>query len=312
MFWVSYVVIAIIIGGLFYAKQEEMYLVQILLIQNLLIFIIVNLSSYSYPGILSSVIQDLAGRAFYISGIPILLRRGYTFLTMMYIHGGIMHIFGNLIVLFFIGMALEARVGKKWTFIFYFFTGCVATLGQYSFNWLQFLSGTAEWGVLGIPNIGASGAVFGIMGALVYLYPKDEITMLLGPILMPKVRVDLAVGVFILMQTGIAFLGIANGATNVAHAAHFTGFVAGMVLAAYAKREGSLQREKGPVRDYTKLKRLVYTGKQEEIYQRIIDADERDVKEAWSEYLIENSKCPRCGQGLDNEDCRCGFNVWED
>ncbi len=309
MFWLSYVVIAIIIGGLFYAMQEEMYLVQVLLIQNLLIFIIVNLSAYSFPGIFPSVINDLAGRAYYLSEVSLLLSRAHTFLSMMFLHADIMHIFGNLLVLFFIGIALEDRVGKKWTFIFYFFTGFVATLGQYSFNWLQVLSNAAEWGILGVPNIGASGAVFGIMGALVYLFPRDKITMFIGPILMPNVRVDLAVGVFIMMQTGIVFLS--PGATNVAHAAHFTGFAAGIIIAAYAKRRGVLQREKSPTRDYTKLEKLVHTEEQEEIYQRIIKADERDVKEAWAEHLIEKSKCPKCQNELKGEKCECSFDVWE-
>jgi len=308
MFWLSYIVIAIIIGGLFYARQDEMYLVQILLIQNLLIFIIVN-PYFSYE-IYFTILQDLAGQAYHIGGLNNLLARGYTFLSMMYLHGGIMHVFGNILVLFLIGIPLEDRVGKKWTFTFYFSTGIVATLGQYTFNWLQFLSGAAGWNVLFVPNIGASGAVFGIMGVLVYLYPKDRITMLLGPILMPNVRVDLAVGVFILMQTGIALLS--PGVTNVAHAAHFSGFAAGMVIAAYAKRKGVLQKEKGPVRDYTKLKDLVQTEREEDIYQKIIEADEIEVKEAWAEYLIKESRCPNCGDGLKDEKCKCGFEVWED
>ncbi len=312
MFWLSYIVIAIILGGLFYANREEMYLVQVLLIQNLLIFIIVN--PYLYGGVFSTIIEDLAGQPVYIWGLGLLFRKGYTFLSMMYLHASFFHIFGNILVLFLIGIPLEERVGKRWTFTFYFATGVVATLGQYSFNWIRVLSGAAEGSILAVSNLGASGAVFGIMGALVYLYPKDRITMLLGPILMPNVRVDLAVGVFILMQTGIAFLpfGFTDGASNVAHAAHFTGFAAGMLIAAYAKRKGAIQREEGPVRDYSKLEKLIHTEEQEEIYQKIMDADERDVKEAWSEHLIEKSECPRCGRELDDETCDCGFEIWED
>ncbi|MFP3872225.1 MAG: rhomboid family intramembrane serine protease [Candidatus Natronoplasma sp.] len=304
------VVLLIIIGGLIYAWKTEMLLVQVILIQNLIVFIIVN-PYYGWRIYELAVYRALlAGRAIDISSFGLLISRAYTFLTMMYVHGGIMHIFGNLIILFFIGMALEERVGKKWTFVFYFFTGFIATIGQYSFNWLQLIVGASSTDVLFIPNIGASGAVFGIMGVLVFLYPKDRITMLLGPILMPRVRVDLAVGVFIVMQTGIAFLS--PGVSNVAHAAHFTGFAAGIVLAVYAKKEGVLELKEGPKRDYTKLESLVETEEQDELYRKIIESDEREVAEAWAEYLIEKSSCPQCGKDLSSSECECGFDVWED
>lgn len=308
MFWLSYVVFAIIIAGLLYAKSREMYLVQVLLIQNLLIFMVVNIPYYPY--IPSPILKDLAGAAIYISEPTLLLLKAHTFLTMMFLHGGIMHIFGNIIILFFIGMALEERVGKRWTAIFYFAAGLIATLGQYFFNYLQYFAGASSSTVLLIPNIGASGAIFGIMGALVFLYPRDKITMLLGPILVPEVRVDLAVGVFIVMQTGIAFLS--PGVTNIAHAAHFTGFAGGIILAAYAKRSNVLEEKEGPTRDYTKLKKLIQTEEEKETYKKIIDADERDVKEAWAEHLIEGSACPECGRPLEDEECECGFKVWED
>ncbi|MEF8873812.1 MAG: rhomboid family intramembrane serine protease [Candidatus Thermoplasmatota archaeon] len=310
MLWLFAVlaVFAIIFAGLLYAWKMEIYLVQVLLIQNLLIFIVVN--PYYGASIFFPVLNLLAGRAIYLYNIALLISRAHTFLTMMYLHGGVMHVFGNLIILFFIGMALEERVGKKWTFIFYFISGFAATLGQYTFNWLQFAIGASGFGILTIPNIGASGAVFGIMGSLVFLYPRDKITMLLGPILMPNVRVDLAVGVFILMQTGIALLS--SGVTNVAHAAHFSGLAAGIVLAYYAKKQGVIERKKGPKRDYAKLKKLVKNDEQKELYKKIIESDERDVAEAWSEHLIEKSSCPRCGRDLNDSECECGFDVWED
>ncbi len=309
MFWLSYLVIALILIGLIYAYKSEMYLTQVLMITNLVIFILVFIGGMMNVSIINSVYYDLAGKAIYVSSLPLLLLKGYTFLTLMFLHGSLMHIIGNILVLFFIGMALEDRVGKKWTFIFYFLSGFGATLGQYIFNWLQVTIGASSYSTLLIPNIGASGAVFGIMGSLVFLYPKDRITMIIPPLLLPEVRVDLAVGAFIMIQTGIAIFA---GMGNIAHAAHFTGFAVGMILAAYAKKKDVIEREEVPVRDYKKLKRLVNTEEQEEIYQKIMEADEIEVKEAWSEQLIEESKCPRCGRPLEGERCRCGFSVWED
>jgi len=309
MFWLSYLIIAIILIGMIYAFKYEMYLTQVLIIVNMVIFIVMMVGDMYYSGLTGLIYEDLAGRTIYVGGLNLLLSRGYTFLTMMFIHANIMHVFGNIIILFFIGMPLEDRVGKKWTFVFYLVAGIIATLGQYLFNLLQFGLGGAHPSILYNYNLGASGAVFGIMGALVFLYPKDRITMIIPPLLLPNVRVDLAVGAFIMIQTGIAIFA---GTGNIAHAAHFTGLVGGIILAYYAKQAGIYEREKGPVRDYTKLKKLVDDEEKKEIYKKIIEADERDVAEAWAEYLIEKSECPKCGRPLDVEKCDCGFKVWED
>ncbi len=309
MFWLSYVIIAIILIGLIYAFKYDMYLTQVLIIINMVIFIVMLGGEMYYPGVTQVIYDDLAGRAIYVGDPGLLLLRGYTFLTMMFIHGGIMYVFGNIIVLFFIGMPLEDRVGKKWTFTFYMLAGLIATLGQYIFTLLQFGLGGADPRILHIPNLGASGAVFGIMGALVFLFPRDRITMIIPPLLLPNVRVDLAVGAFIMIQTGIALFADTG---NIAHAAHFTGLAGGIILAYYAKKAGIEEREKGPVRNYTKLKKLVDDEEKKEIYQKIIEADEIDVKEAWAEHLIRKSKCPKCGRKLESEKCDCGFKVWED
>jgi len=310
MFWLSYLIIAIILIGLIYAFKYDMYLTQVLIIINMVIFIAMLGGEMYNPGVTQVIYRDLAGQARYVGDPGLFLARGYTFITMMFIHGGIMHVFGNIIVLFFIGMPLEDRVGKRWTFIFYIVAGLIATLGQYLFTWLQFGLGGADPEILFIPNLGASGAVFGIMGSLVFLYPRDRITMIIPPMILPNVRVDLAVGAFIMIQTGIALFA---GTGNIAHAAHFTGLAGGIVLAYYAKKAGIAERDGGPIRDYNKLRKLVDDEEKGEIYQRVIDADERDVKEAWAEHLIQKSRCPKCKRELDSERCtNCGFEIWED
>jgi len=293
MYWLSYVVIAIIVIGLLVAYKTDFYLAQILLIQNLLIFMIVNIPSIAYPSLAYTVINDLAGRAIYLQTFENL----HSFITLMYLHASFMHIIGNILVLFFIGVALEDRIGKKWTVLIYFPAGMIATLGQYSIIW------GSE-----IPNLGASGAVMGLMGAIVYMYPKDKIPMFLGPIFMPEVRVDLAVGVFIMMQVGIAIFA---GDSNVAHAAHFTGFGAGMLIGAYIKKYRKVDKQKG-TKDYTKLKKLVDDGETKSIYDKIEEADTEDVKEAWAQHLLEKARCPRCNRKLKGSTCECGYDVWKD
>ncbi len=299
MYWLSYVVIAIIVVGLITAYFTEVYLTQILLIQNLLIFMLVFIPGLAYPYLIGRVYSDLAGNPIYLQSLDTLLSKGYTFLSLMYIHAGFMHIVGNAIILFFIGVALEDRIGKEWTAFVYFPAGVIATLGQYILDWGQ-----------NIMNLGASGAIMGLMGAIVFMFPKDRITMLLGPILMPNVRVDLAVAVFIMMQTVIAFL---NPSSNIAHAAHFSGLGAGIVLGAFLKKMGVHEgRLKGPKRDYSSLKPLAERQDLQDIYKKIEEADEEDVRRAWAEHLLRKARCPKCGRDLNEEGCECGYDVWED
>ncbi|MFW6040236.1 MAG: rhomboid family intramembrane serine protease [Thermoplasmatota archaeon] len=293
----SWIVLIIIIVGLYYGYKTEMYMTQILMIQNLLIFMIAYFPGFISPNITFQVYNDLAGKAVYITSLQLLFYRFYTFISMMYLHADIMHIGMNMIILFFIGMPLEDRIGKDKFLFVYIFGGFIATLGQYFI----------DWGDTGL-NIGASGAVFAVMGALVFMFPKDKITMFLGPILMRRIRVDLAVAVFIMMQTGYALL---SPDTNIAHAAHFAGFAGGMLLGAMLKKIGTGEL-KEKARDYTKLKILVTDEKSKDIYKKIISSDEEEVKKAWTEYLIDKSKCPRCGRDLNGPRCRCGFKLWED
>ncbi len=297
MYWLSYVVLAIIIIGLIYARISEMYLTQILIIQNLIIFMIVNIPGYSDPYIINNVFYDLAGRAVYIQHPTMLLGKGHTFISLMYLHGGFMHIIGNLLVLFFIGIALEDRIGKIGIALVYFPAGIVATLSQYF----------VDWGSL-VMNVGASGAVMALMGTIVFMFPKDRITMFLGPILMRDVRVDLAVGVFIVMMTVIVFLG---GSSNVAHAAHFGGFGAGMLIGYIYKKYGITKKEEETM-EYPKLKKLAEKQGLMDIYQKIEDADENDVKKAWADELLKKANCPECGRDLNGSRCECGYDPFKD
>ncbi len=292
MYWLSYLVIAMILGGLIAAWKTDLYLTQVLIILNLLIFMIVFIPGIRYPDITNTVYNDLAGRAIYLQTG----RSLHTFLTLMFLHASFMHIAGNILILFFIGIALEDRLGKKRTALAYFFTGLIATLGQYM----------ANWGSMNL-NLGASGAVMGIMGVMVFLYPTDKIPMFLGPIFMPAVRVDLAVGVFIAMQTGIALL---TPYSNIAHAAHIAGFVSGIMLAVFMRKTTVTDRDIKTT-DYTKLKKLVTDNELAEIYKKIIDADKDVIRNAWLQSFYEKVKCPDCSEKIGGERCKCGYKIWE-
>ncbi len=286
MYWLSYLVIAIILGGLYAAQKTHFSFTQIVLIQILLIFMVVNIPGLGDPRIKNTVIWQLAGRPIYVYHFS----RYYTFLTMMFIHGDFMHLIGNGLVLFFIGTALEDRIGKKKIVIIYFTAGLLATFSHYIVVW----GGTTL-------SLGASGAIFGIMGAIFILYPRDKIPMFLGPIFMPSVRVDLSIGVLVAMQTGIAI--IAPG--GVAHAAHFGGFAAGMLIGKLIHKVDL--DETSTVSDYSALEVFVIDEKTKEMYDNILEAEQEEVKEAWAEHLIAMSNCPKCNRPLEKYKCECGF-----
>lgn len=293
MYFLSYVVIAVILIGFLAAYLSEMYLTQVLIIQNILIFMLVTIPALRFPFIFNRVLLDLAGN-------PVYLQNGeklYTLFTLMFLHGSFLHIIGNVLILFFIGVPLEDRIGKKYLALVYFSTGLVATMGQFM----------VIWG-MDVLNLGASGAIMGLMGTMVYLYPKDKIPMFLGPIFVPEVRVDLAVGVFIILQTVIAFM---NPYGQTAHAAHFAGFGFGLAVAPLLKRY-IVREETRDKKDYSKLEELADTEKLKTAYQKIEESDEEEVRDAWAEYISNRAKCPECGKRLDVGKCECGFDVWED
>ncbi len=292
MYWLSLIVIAIILIGLIVAYKASIYFTQIVMIQNLLIFMIVNIPSLGYPYIINNVFYDLAGAPIYLLNIY----RFHTYLTTIYLHADFMHIVGNMLILFFIGMALEERIGKMNTAKLYFITGFLATIGHY----LVYLGSP-------IPAVGASGAIMGIMGSMFILYPKEKIPMFLGPIFLPSVRVDLAVGAFLVMQTGIALI-VPQSA--VAHEAHFVGFISGMLLAKFAVSGIKIKTKKG--KDIKKLKRLAVSEELQTMYKQIIQADEESVKEAWIDHFLKRAKCPKCGNRLNGDICECGYDVWQD
>ena len=91
-----------------------------------------------------------------------------TILTAMFMHGGWMHIIGNMVFLWAFGPEVEDAMGPLWYLGFYLLSGLVASLAQIA------LSPNST-----VPNLGASGAIAGVMGAFIVTYPRDQIRTLL-------------------------------------------------------------------------------------------------------------------------------------
>lgn len=156
-----------------------------------------------------------------------------TLLTAMFMHSGWLHIAGNLLYLWIFGGEIELAFGH-WKFLLFYLTcGVLAFITQI---WADTDSV--------IPSLGASGAIAGVMGAYLLLFPRNRIRTLLplGWILIPiRMPAIIVIGFWALIQYFNEFIAITQrnaqtGGGGVAYLAHIGGFVTGFVLAALLRR----------------------------------------------------------------------------
>ena len=132
-----------------------------------------------------------------------------------------MHIIGNMTYLYIFGVNIEERLGKLKFVIFYLVTGIVAAFSQ------AIIDTTST-----VPMIGASGAIAGVLGGYLVLYPKAKIKVFFWFIIFVKIikiRAFIVLGGWIIIQF-ISFSGTALNSAGVAYAAHIGGFLSGILL----------------------------------------------------------------------------------
>jgi len=145
-----------------------------------------------------------------------------TLFTSMFLHGGFMHIAGNMLYLWIFGDNIEHYLGHSRFLVFYLLCGLLATLGHI------LLGGASH-----VPMVGASGAISGVLGAYLVKYPKAKVVVLIPIIWFLTVRTIPAffvLGFWFLLQLlyGLGSLDTQGG--GVAFWAHVGGFAAGMAL----------------------------------------------------------------------------------
>jgi membrane associated rhomboid family serine protease len=147
-----------------------------------------------------------------------------TIITSMFMHGGIAHIFGNMLFLLIFGDNIENKIGHFRYIIFYLVCGIIASLAHV-YSTLIF------GGNMLIPTLGASGAISGILGAYLLLYPKRKVAVIML-YFVTEVPALLAIGLWFLFQlvSGIGLLGSGAQEGGVAYGAHIGGFIAGLIL----------------------------------------------------------------------------------
>ena len=152
-----------------------------------------------------------------------------TVFTSMFLHSGVAHLLGNMLYLWIFGDNIEAAMGPARFIVFYLLCGVGAALGQ-----------TLVSPLSTIPMVGASGAISGIMGGYLLLYPRAEVETLvfLGYFIrLIRLPTTVVLGSWIVMQlfSGVLSLGM-QAAGGVAWFAHIGGFAVGIVLVSLFRR----------------------------------------------------------------------------
>lgn len=154
-----------------------------------------------------------------------------TLFTAMFMHAGWMHLIGNMLYLWIFGDNVEDRFGHAKFLIFYLVCGLAATFAQ-----LAFSADSA------VPNLGASGAVAGVLGSYLLLYPRGQVRVMMGRGVVPAPAL-VVIGLWFALQL---FSGIGSVASNVdegggvAYMAHVGGFVAGFLLTFLLRGKGQM------------------------------------------------------------------------
>jgi membrane associated rhomboid family serine protease len=157
-----------------------------------------------------------------------------TILTAMFLHGSLGHLLGNMLYLAIFGDNVENRLGRFRFLVFYVIMGVAATAAQVA------AAAVTGQGLL-TPMIGASGAISGVLGAYMVLFPRNKIYMLTFGIIPLPVSAWIVLALWFLMQVGN---GVAAGpsGSDVAYAAHIGGFLAGWFWGLIVKHSDKRRR----------------------------------------------------------------------
>jgi len=189
----------------------------------------------------------------------------YTIITSMFLHGDIFHLLGNMIYLHVFGSGVESRMGRMKFLVFYFASGICASIAhiiiQVLFAYPIIIYGPYHIPIrvvnpLDIPCIGASGAISGVLGAYLLMFPYSKVSIMTYTIFGLPIVISLPAIVFIgfwfLYQLYMGFISLLAPFiyySGVAFWAHIGGFISGMILCLALGRQARKRR------------RIYYTGR---------------------------------------------------
>ena len=189
--------------------------------------IIINVLVYMATALLPVGNEIIRFCALWFGASPFGEFHSYQFVTYMFLHASVEHIFFNMFALWMFGRTLEYELGSKRFLIYYMVCGVGAALIQLATAYLT--------GEMPIQLVGASGAVMGLLLAVGVMHPNAVIMLLIPPIPMKAKWFVVIYGVIEL------FLGWTGFGGNVAHFAHVGGMLWGLLLLQWWKRNGTIR-----------------------------------------------------------------------
>lgn len=144
-----------------------------------------------------------------------------TLFTAMFMHADLFHLATNMLYLWIFGDNVEDTLGKPKYLFLYILSGLAASFAQYTF-----------FPHSNVPNVGASGAIAGVLGAYMLFFPGQQVTVLVGQ-LITQMSSFIVIGLWFLLQfvSGVGTLYSAQDTGGVAYMAHIGGFLAGLAVA---------------------------------------------------------------------------------
>jgi len=237
-------------------------------------------------------------------------RELYSLVTALFVHANILHLIMNLLVLLLLGVPLEQKIGARNFAILFFAAGIgagliklllVAPFGETSSILNSILNPNST-------GIGASGAIFGVLGAFVALFPKEKVIF---PLIIirpwPVFIIAMIYGGF---ETFMVLGGVQDG---IGHLTHFNGLIVGVGVALLLKKmkmiPGKRKWQRSDKTLVSELEKMVVSDQDRKILRKIEKADLPEIRDAWVEHFLEKAKCPRCGSRVEmtgEKGCDCG------
>lgn len=218
------------------------YVTRILIVSNIAVFLLMWLSYY---GFISEEIAANMERNFPLKPIDIIefrTERFYTLFTSIFMHAGLVHLFGNMLYLYVFGDNVEDVFGHVGYLVFYLVCGLAASVAH-----VMSIISVDNPLLYKVPVVGASGAISGVLGAYLVLYPKSRILTLVvyGWVVLVPIPAFIFLGIWFLMQWVLGMYDIIffKGLSGVAYWAHIGGFIAGMILALAFGLKRKMERE---------------------------------------------------------------------
>jgi membrane associated rhomboid family serine protease len=174
------------------------------------------------------LVHPVTGQRLLVPGLEVTPISVYiTLFTSMFMHGGLMHIGGNMLFLWIFGDNIEDRLGHIRYLVFYLLCGVIASMAHV-ITTAVFATDVSS---LLVPSLGASGAISGVLGGYLLLYPSRRVTVILFRFL-TDVPAYVAIGIWFAFQliSGLGVFGSGSQQGGVAYAAHVGGFIAGVAL----------------------------------------------------------------------------------